>query len=53
MSAALMFITTGVLIIETMYISDASVYLIVSGIFAFLSGVVYVVDLGLTFFNYG
>jgi hypothetical protein len=55
LSAALLFFATSGLMIEIWYRAEnASGYLIGSGIFAFLNGIVYFVDFGLTTsFKYG
>jgi hypothetical protein len=49
-----MFLTTGGLIFETWHnATNASGYLIGSGFFAFLNGLLYLADCALTFFKYG
>ena len=54
LAGALMFMTTGGLIFETWYnATNASGYLICSGVFAFLNGFVYLADLALTSFKFG
>jgi len=54
LAGAFMFFTTGGLIIETWYnATNASGYLIGSGIFSFLNGFVYLGDCALTSFKYG
>jgi hypothetical protein len=54
LAGAGMFLTTGGLIFEMWdHAYKASDYLISSGFFAFLNGLVYLADLALTFFKYG
>jgi hypothetical protein len=54
LAGAFLFFTTGGLIIETWYNStNASGYLIGSGIIAFLNGFVYLGDCALTIFKFG
>jgi len=53
LAGAFLFFTTGGLIIETWYnATNASGYLICSGIMAFLNGFVYLGDLALTAFKF-
>jgi hypothetical protein len=51
--AAFLFFATGGLIFEMWaHTSQATGYLISSGVFAFLNGFVYLADFAITFFNY-